>query len=100
MAEKGPFLVGSGFRRLAHREEQRVLRALAVRQELIEQARAEIRGAVDLRELLEEERHPRVILDPVQAHPRHAQEVLARVVIRGLVEMPKERQVNHVRREF
>jgi hypothetical protein len=93
--EELALLRGERLGRLADRAQHRVLGPLAVGQHLVEKPGAEIGRALDGREFLEEERHARAVLRPVEPDPRHVEGSGARVEIRRLMEMPKEREVNH-----
>ncbi|MNY00119.1 hypothetical protein D3C86_1326020 [compost metagenome] len=80
---------------LAHRHQRQLERAIdgavvTVVDQLLQQGRHEVEGLVQRRELLQELRHVEVVLDGMQAHPRH--EVLARqaVLVEGLMHVPDD----------
>jgi hypothetical protein len=90
--EEDPLLVGQVLRRFEPDVQVAVTgAAFGERLELHEQGRHEVEREPHVRELAEQRRHPVVVLQRVQAHPR--QDVLPRhqVLVERLVVVPQQR---------
>jgi hypothetical protein len=80
-------LPGQGVRGFGRKLKEEVLLRTVVAQ-LEEEDSRKIHGPARGREFLQQERHARVILDPVEADPRQEDATRDRVAVQGLVQVP------------